>query len=356
MAFSEWILSRYPQVRNSMSDSSKPRFDILFIDLNTVVSCAFKCVRCACPSLESCEEWKTKVVHMIHAIVHVVRPSKLIYIVADGAVPLGVLRQRKWALPEGDALRASAAAGTAFCAELDVDLREFIGNEVTANALWGRPAVVYDSYLSPGESAQKLSDLVTKMRKDATWSEHATVVYCADRGAGLVDLLSLNISNSCLMAPVGADFYSERDFELIWIGVVRECLQLDFDRDHDFVLKDLAVLAFFTGSAVSPGFADVAFAQVADAYRANAQILVDRFSFLKTPFVAFLERLVGEVYGEEEEAPDAAPDDARADAAFAALYFHLSYARHIVPSWTWTYPYRRAPTLRQFVAKFKATE
>jgi hypothetical protein len=116
------------------------------------------------------------------------------------------------------------------------------------------------------------------------------MIYFAEKAQGPVDLLSLNVANSCLMSSTTADFYSDRDFDLIWGGLAREFLQLDFDYDPDFVLNDLAVAAFFTGSPARPGFEGVTFEQVAEAYR--REILVDHLGLNLQPTRGFLGHLI----------------------------------------------------------------
>ena len=89
----KWIVQRYPLVKRNLNDPSKPNFDNLFIDFNSILYCCLK--TSGINNSKNIQSFVTEVKRILNLIVHLIRPTKLIYIAADGTAPTAkILRKR----------------------------------------------------------------------------------------------------------------------------------------------------------------------------------------------------------------------------------------------------------------------
>ena len=205
--FFRWISKRYPLIRKSMKVLSRPRFNNLFIDANSIfyraVSSVNETVSDLTPSLLA------EILRYIDLLVQVSNPSDLIFIALDGPGPLSKLRiQRQHRFAKAASSKngfdsVAFSPGTEFMHKLNKEIVKFIQEQIRNNA-WGKVKVILSGSSTPGEGEHKIINYIRMLKGNNEWNSDTTsCLYSTD--ADLIFLcLSLHEPNICIMREADA--------------------------------------------------------------------------------------------------------------------------------------------------------
>ena len=336
----------------SMGKHTTPLFDVLFVDFNSLVYHAR-----AVTTSDDFGQLVAEISRCLDLLVRLVKPSTLVYISADGVAPFAKNAEQRRRRENATLSRTALTLGTEFMDRIDRSVWEFVEERVKTSAVWQLPNVVYSSFRTPGEGEHKFFEFVMEMRKEGKWNEDAVVCLYSPDPDVILQGLMLGMTKSCLMTPAGDSWLSASDFDVVWLGVLKEYLMLDLGSGRDCVenvIQDFVAMTILLGNDFIPAFhgfsLDVSVMdKILDVYRtefaANGRWLLNEGSFCGQNTADFLEMVCPK---EETGAADA---DETVEAVVEACYFVIRYYKFGLPSWTWQYGYETSPSLAS-VAKY----
>ena len=329
-----------------------PLFDVLFVDFNALVYHARAVV-----TSDDFGQLVAEISRCLDLLVKLVKPSTLVYISADGVAPFAKNAEQRRRRENATLSRAALTLGTEFIDKIDCSIREFVEERVKTSAVWQLPNVIYSSFRTPGEGEHKFFEFVMEMRKEEKWNEDAVVCLYSPDPDVILQGLMLGMTKSCLMTAAGDSWKSSSDFEVVWLGMLKEYLMLDLGSGAngvENVVQDFMAMTIVLGNDFIPAFhgfsLDVSVMdKILEIYRtefaANGRWLLTEGSFNRENTADFLERVCPK---EETGAGDA---DETVEAVIEAYYFVIRYYKLGLSSWTWQYGYETTPSLAS-VAKY----
>ena len=255
--FMTWLAERYPLIFKRMDDPSKPSFDCLYIDFNSIIHFASNFFDPK--QLGNFDQIIHEIIRYLITIVQIVKPNKLIYIAVDGTPPYNkcvvnrkqrlkeMMRKKNGKENSEKKLVFEIVAGSAFMEELHKKLLSFIQDKTKNDPLWSKPTVLYSSYHVPGEAEHKIIEFINQFVKQPYYNRN--FVHCAFSIDSDMFFLALATKQPyfCIMreSTATADISDDSEFlknekatssafELLYVNLAREYLPIDF-YPNDFV-------------------------------------------------------------------------------------------------------------------------
>lgn len=383
--FMSWLRERYPLVFKQMDDPSKPNFNCLYIDFNTLIYFALSYYD---PEKEgSFEQITTEIIRYLDTIIQIVRPKDMIYISVDGTPPYAkCVRNRckrmmgfiKNKVQDNTKIDFDIVAGSTFMEHLHNELLKFIDIKVKSDIAWSNPKVFYSSHHVPGEAEHKIFDFMRDLAEKNPDKDLVQCVFSEDSDTTFLALASrqkkLCVMRESKFAEDGTNVNEKStnsSFELLYIPMVEEYILQDLNNGekNDQIIFDFISLIFYLGNDFIPEFQELpskkeTFENILDCYkktiRKNNLFLVDKNSMnfnyenLEMLFDAIMlnaaitgsvdkcaQDLLREHYPDESKSKEFVQQFI--DDTFTNFEFVFQYYFGKCPSWSYFYPYEISP-------------
>ena len=274
-----WLAERYPLIFKRMDDPSKPRFDCLYIDFNSIIhfSTAFIDPKKA----GGFDELISEIIRYLVTLVQIVQPKTLIYISVDGTPPYAkCVNNRSARLREmmrgkkgkDDDVKFEIVAGSTFMETLHLKLLETIKELTEKDRFWSKPKVIYSSYHTPGEAEHKIFEFIQKTTKLPSFDPKTVHCMFSIDSDMFFLALSTKLPFLCIMresaatasVSENAEFLKNEKstssaFELLYVNLAREYMTLDFyeGKEDPRLYDDFISLVFFMGNDFIPEFQEL---------------------------------------------------------------------------------------------------
>ncbi|EAX95580.1 XRN 5'-3' exonuclease N-terminus family protein [Trichomonas vaginalis G3] len=397
--FFKWLISRYPSICRGASSGISPSFDCFFVDFNCIIHNAIRTIQGSKDLIE--DELITEVLRFLDILVHVVQPTKLLYISVDGPAPLAkCIEQRsrrfsgqgKKEVAEGFT-KNSITIGTKFMNDLHLKILDYLKERVNRDPIWAMPHIIYDSYHTPGEGEHKLINFIRYQRAQGTWNEdYSCCIYSPDADIFFI-ALNTHMKKIAILKDSSGDLkladkkynsasvrFWAGDFIYVYLSILRQLLAAEFFNSNEDMVNnitdDFCAISSLLGNDFIPSFPffnidnfnnalEVYFTQ----YLPKSKYIVENGEFNYSNLSDFLRDVaynVGDAeksvskqqnllsYAEKNvQAKFALPEGPGFDEKIKEIVYHVMdsfvwvlnlYTKGIL-SWEWYYPYSSAPPL-----------
>ena len=404
--FYRWLIQRYPLVRQSLKNPSRPRINNLYIDMNGIFYHALEATRLKVTVVT--ERYIAEVLRYLDMLVQLARPTDVLLIAVDGTAPFSKAcqqRSRRFVavrdMKSGSFDRTVLSPGSVFMEDIHQALLRFIEEKKKSDSVWMKPVVMYSSTYVPGEGEAKILNYVREERLKDGWNPNKThVIYSNDADVIFLSLQTHEPFFMILREGDSSQWKRERaaheakqtamkwgadDFEYLHMSMVRQYLARDFHvegEELERVIDDFVSIAFLIGNDFVHEFADIViqkggFNDVVEVYKkvlaeTGEHLVVDgrynknfQYLFLKGVVLKFskgggaslpedqrLQALKKKslewVKTKYRDVPDGelpAFVQGMARSVMDAFTWVLQYYSAGCPSWNWTYPYNYSPPL-----------
>ena len=404
--FYRWLIQRYPLVRQSLKNPSRPRINNLYIDMNGIFYHALESTRQKVT--EVTERYRAEVLRYLDMLVQLARPTDVLLIAVDGTAPFSKACQQRTRrfvavrdMKSDSFDRTVLSPGSVFMEDMHQALLRFIEEKKKSDSVWMKPVVMYSSTYVPGEGEAKILNYVREERLKDGWNPNKThVIYSNDAD---VIFLSLQTHEPFFMLLREADSsqwkreyaaheakktamkWGADDFEYVHMSVVREYMARDFQvegEELEHVIDDFVSIAFLIGNDFVHEFTDIiiqkgGFNDVVEVYKkvlaetgqhlvVNGRYNKDfQYLFMKGLTLKFGKGIRASMPEEEKlqvlkekslewvkSKHQDIPDDqllafvkGMARSVLDAFTWVLEYYSAGCPSWNWTYPYHYSAPL-----------
>lgn len=261
------ILRRYPLSRKRFNPSQKTNCQCLYIDANGLLY--------EVPSQEVNDEiFKHHLALVLDHIVHQILPTDLIFISIFGTAILARytgVKLSAYESPERLKRRFFGfRPGTKIMDEITEYLKEFINKKRSIDPAWSKPDVIFSTSYTPGEGEIKMFDHIRQLPP----TSGNIFVYSEDSDICMLALLHPHHIIVMRQRQTGGGFHEETfprvikdfpDYELIFMDIIKEYMELDFNPDDFHALaQDFVVLGCLTGNDYIPGLPFVNFKSMSD--------------------------------------------------------------------------------------------
>ena len=292
--FYTWVTRRYPLFKKTYDPEIMPEIDNFFLDLNGVLYKCAKDDKALYRDIlkgKNMDEIFASIFNYINKLINYMRPRKRIFIAIDGVAPRAKMnnqRQRRYHSARSnkslneflmDDLKTnpgvvsfknnSISPGTEFMFELIDRIKFFIQRKIHEDDNWKGLEVIMSGGDVPGEGEHKLMEWLRGWKQSKDYDVNEThVIYSND--ADLIFLsLSLHVPKMMILREVmeydddktnsaTKRTSSEQQMELLFIGVLREYMELEYNSirgkftknpfDIERIIDDFILLAFFIGN------------------------------------------------------------------------------------------------------------
>ncbi|KAJ8903934.1 hypothetical protein NDN08_000465 [Rhodosorus marinus] len=297
--FYRWISERYPLIRRDVGfGEGTPTVDNLYLDLNGVIHTASRADEVDKPVLSE-EDIFLNSFKKIDELIEIIQPTELIYFAVDGVAPRAKMNQqrsRRFRSAKERVEEAQKSAetelipsdnyfdsncitpGTKFMLRLTEALTFYAEKKLTEDVRWENLQVIVSGPNTPGEGEHKIMEYIREMKaKGELGSNKRHCLYGLDADLIMLALVTHephfillrekvnmgpgSFGKSIMPKPPKATQSgagSALDYELLSIGVLRECLDSEFSGlklsfyDLERIVDDLVVLFFIVGNDFIP--------------------------------------------------------------------------------------------------------
>ncbi|KAB0798453.1 hypothetical protein PPYR_09446 [Photinus pyralis] len=290
--FFRYISERYPCLSEIVKEYQIPEFDNLYLDMNGIIH------MCSHPDDAdphfriSEEKIFTDIFHYIEVLFRMIKPRKLFFMAVDGVAPRAKMNQQRGrrfrsakeaqtseakALERGEVLPTEArfdsnciTPGTVFMANLHEQLKYFIVNKISTDALWRNCKIILSGHETPGEGEHKIMDYIRYMRAQPGYDPNTRhCLYGLDADLIMLGLCTHEPHFSLLREEVRFGKKSNKrknipeqiTFYLLHLSLMREYLELEFlplksslkfEYDMEKIIDDWVLMGFLVGNDFIP--------------------------------------------------------------------------------------------------------
>lgn len=405
--FYRWLCQRYPLIRRCLDDPSRPIFNNLYLDINSLIYNAISSTNFKGPELT--DEFLSELFRNIDLQVQSIKPTDLIFIATDGVSPFAKStqqRERRFTtaqkrLPDTFDFN-SATPGTEFMYDLNDKIIEFIASQKLNDPIWTKNRVIYSGFFAPGEGEHKIIDFIRESRSNPDWNPN--LVHCIPSNDADLLFLSLQTHEPYIAISHTVDMpypkkdaqlfeargslmeWGEDSFEVVYISLLREYLSIDFNvkgEELELTIDDFIALSFLIGNDFIPFFNEIDIYNIYDdiiniykTVRKNSPHLIEKGQFNKTTLKSILQKIVDFLHEKfkNEKKLDLSPEEiadlyrkesmAYFSDKFEDLKTHeklicnsildafdwvLKYYREGCSSWRWRYPFLFSPPIELII-------
>jgi 5'-3' exoribonuclease 1 len=325
--FYRWLVQRYPYIRRSVKDPSRPRITNLFVDVNGIFYSAVNTTKFKGTTVD--EVFMSEVRRYIDLLVQITRPSGLIFLAVDGPAPVAKACQQRTRrfvsardMTPTSFDRTVFSPGTTFMTDLNDKLQSFVQQKKQTDAAWQTPTVIFSSCFVPGEGEHKILDYIRKGRAGPDWDPNQVHVMYSNDADVIFLALQTHEPYFCILRDADASAWERpreahegrpaslkwgaESFEYLHISMVRDYMSKDFgvsSENLERTIDDFVGIAFLIGNDFVPDFHDIiiqkgGFNNVVACYKAARVQMPDAFLVEGGKFVRpfqhlFLSLVVG---------------------------------------------------------------
>ncbi|KAK5646017.1 hypothetical protein RI129_004481 [Pyrocoelia pectoralis] len=290
--FFRYISERYPCLSEIVKEYQIPEFDNLYLDMNGIIH------MCSHPDESdphfriSEEKIFIDIFHYIEVLFRMIKPRKLFFMAVDGVAPRAKMNQQRGrrfrsakeattletkAIERGEVLPTQPrfdsnciTPGTVFMANLHEQLKYFVVNKISTDALWRNCKIILSGQETPGEGEHKIMDYIRYMRAQPGYDPNTRhCLYGLD-----ADLIMLGLCTHephfCLLreevrfgkkSNKRKNIPEQITFYLLHLSLMREYLELEFlplksdltfEYDMEKIIDDWVLMGFLVGNDFIP--------------------------------------------------------------------------------------------------------